>query len=307
MGVGVAVVGSAHVDYTVYLPRLPRRGETVIGDRLGVSPGGKGANQAVASSRLGAPTAFVSRVGSDSNGEMLLRVLRENMVDTRYVVVDDETPTGVAVIMVGEGGENIIAVYRGTDAKLTPGDVDRARDAFSDAEVVLAQLEVPLDAVEEAFRVGGEYGLVRVLNTAPYRPLPPGFEELVDVVIANEVEASQLLGVKVEGREDAERTAKALAERFGEAVVTLGSRGAVACRRGAGPVYVPAYRVRVVDTVAAGDAFAAAYAVGLAEGMELEERLRFSAAAAAVKVGRKGAITGLPRRSEVEALVRSVE
>jgi len=299
----VVVVGSAHVDYTVYLPHLPAPGETVIGQGLHVSPGGKGANQAVAAARLGAPTWFVSRVGSDDNGRLMLEVLERNSVDTSYVAVDETERTGIALIMVDESGENVIAVYPGTDSLLDPGDARAAVEAC-DAGAVLAQLEVPVEAVLEAYRAGKERGLVNVLNAAPPRPLPEEIYGLVDVVIANTVEAGVLLGREIRGMGDAERAAAALAERFGEAIVTLGAGGAVAARRGGQTMHVPAYRVEAVDTVAAGDAFAAAYTVGMVEGMGVEERLRFAAAAAAVKVTRRGAISGLPRRSEVEALVR---
>lgn len=304
---GVVVVGSAHVDYTVYLPHLPARGETVIGRGLHISPGGKGANQAVAAARLGAPTWFVSRVGGDENGRLMLEVLERNLVDTSYVAVDEGERTGVALIFVDESGENVIAVYPGTDSLVSGEDVRRAVDAYAGAGAVLAQLEIPFEAVIEAFRMGREYGLVNVLNTAPYRPLPGEMYGLADVVIANSVEAGALLGSQVSSAEEARRAATALAERFGEAVVTLGAEGAVAARRGGTAIYVPAYSVEAVDTVAAGDAFAAAYTVGIVEGMGLEERLRFAAAAAAVKVTKKGAISGLPRRSEVEALVRRDE
>ncbi len=305
MGAGVVVLGSAHVDYTIYLDRLPSPGETLMGKGLKISPGGKGANQAVAAARLGAPTLFISRVGADDNGRRLLETLRGNGVDVSGVVVDEEESTGIALIMVAGEGENVIAVYPGTDARVSKEDFSRAAGRLEDYGAVLSQLEIPVETVAYAFELAGRRGLKRILNTAPYRPLPGKFDSLVDVAIMNRVEASSLLGLVVEDRRSAEEAACAAARRFGEAVVTMGDMGAAACSSGEGPVWVEAFHVEAVDAVAAGDAFSAAYTVGLVEGMGLEERLVFAAAAAAVKVTRKGAISGLPYRSEVESLVRA--
>lgn len=301
----VTVVGSIHVDYNIYMDRLPIKGETVIGSSLHVSPGGKGANQAVAASRLGARTAFIGRVGGDENGRRLVEVLKQNNVEVSGVLVDRETPTGIALIFVDKSGENMIAVFPGTDEKLSPGDVAGNRHIIEESRVLLLQLEIPLKTVEQALKIAKECGVVTILNIAPYRHLGENILSLVDVLILNDVEASQFSGIEITDTDTAIDAAKTIASKTqGEVVVTLGERGAVAySKREDLALHIQAFPVRAVDTVAAGDAFSAAYAVAVSEEKGLEERLRFSVATASLKVAKKGAITGLPYRSEVERLL----
>ena len=301
----VVVVGSAHVDYNILLPHLPVKGETVIGEDFYVSPGGKGANQAVSSSRLGARTSFIGRVGDDENGRLLVNVLRANSVDVEGVIVDADTPTGIAMILVEKGGENIIAVYPGTDQKISPRDLDGRRDLIENSRVLLTQLEIPVESVKEALVIAKKSGVKTVLNVAPFKPLSNDILELVDVIILNDVEASQFSHSEIVDVDSALRAARAISEKTGgEVIITMGERGAVAYSRLSGEsLHVPAFKVKVVDTVAAGDAFSAAYAVSCAEDKDLRERLVFSVGAASLKVTRRGAISGLPFRSEVERLL----
>lgn len=303
----VVVVGSIHMDYNIYLPRLPVKGETVIGRWLHISPGGKGANQAVAASRLGARTTFIGRVGNDENGKRLVEVLEQNNVDASKIIVDHETPTGIALIFIDESGDNMIAVFPGTDEKLSPGDIVKNKHVIENSKVLLLQLEIPLETVEQALKIAKEEAVITVLNVAPYKHLRENILSLVDVLILNDVEASQFSGTEITDIDTAVVAAKTIAEKtLGEVIVTLGEQGAVTFSKIEDrALHIPAFPVKAVDTVAAGDAFSAAYAVAISEEKGLEERLRFSVATASLKVTKKGAITGLPFRSEVERFLRS--
>jgi len=287
------------MDFIVYVDRLPRAGETVIGRGFEMLPGGKGANQAVAVARLGGRSLLVSRVGDDYVGRLLLENARRNGVSVEHVKVDPEAHSGVALIIVGERGENVIAVAPGVDARISPQDVEEARPALRVADVVVAQLEVPLETALKAMEVGKSEGKLTVLNPAPARPLPPGAYRLVDVLTPNVRELEALTGVEVGGVEDAERAAsKLLDEGVGSVVVTLGRRGALIVSR-EGARLMETYEVPVVDTVGAGDAFNGALALALAVGAELEEAVDFANMVASLKVTKRGAQTGLPTIGEV--------
>ncbi len=303
MGPSVCVVGSLNIDLVVKVPRLPRVGETVSGGVFRTFPGGKGANQAVAAARLGAQVTMVGRVGEDGFGAVLVEGLQNAGIDVRHVRRTPGIATGVALIGVDPQGQNLIMVAPGANAQLTPEDVRSAREAIVGAQVVLLQLEVPIPAVLEAARIARDAGAIVCLDPAPAMPLPPEFPSLVDVIHPNETEASQLTGLEILTVEDAMQAARRLrAEGYRVAVVKIGDRGAVyASAEGHG--HVPAFPVPAVDATAAGDAFAAALGVALAEGRVLPEAVRFANAAGARKVTRMGA-QSMPSRREVEELLR---
>ncbi len=300
------VVGSTHMDFYITANRLPSPGETVRGEAFFVRPGGKGANQAVGCARLGAVTYLVSAVGGDQLGSAALEALRSAGVVTDYVYVDGSTHTGTAFIILSkETGENMIVVAPGADDSVRPEHVDRAfGELSSSVRVVLAQLEIPLETVHRALRRGRECGAVTVLNPAPARAASESLLAYADVVTPNRVEASQLSGVVVRDLESAFEAGEAILRRGPEAVViTMGSEGAAVVARDL-RAHVPAYRVRVVDSVGAGDAFSSALAVALLEGRDLLKAVEFANAAAALKTTRVGA-QSVPSREEVEELVRA--
>jgi len=296
--VRVLVVGSIHMDLVVVLDRFPEIGETVIGRDFKMTPGGKGANQAVAAARLGAETYMVGRLGRDFFGRVLRENLKRNGVRDDFVVEDPESYTGVALIFVDVEGRNMIAVAPGTDARVGPSDVDSALDTLGSVDAVLLQLEIPLETVTYAAKRAKEAGALVVLNPAPFRPLPEDVYRHVDVLTPNEVEARQLAGRFGEYATLRECCEVLLEKGLSAVVVTLGPKGAHVFSRDFEGL-VPAFKVPVVDTTGAGDAFSAALAVALSEGMSIEKAVVFANAVAAIKTTRLGAQEGLPYREEV--------
>ena len=293
----VAVVGSLNLDLVVRVARLPGPGETVSGDDVFRNPGGKGANQAVAAARLGRRVAMVGRVGDDDAGRELLGSLEADAVDTSRVRVVAGVPSGIALITVGEDGENQIVVSPGANARLTPDDVGQAGAALGAAAVTLLQLEVPLEAVAAAARAAG--GAV-VLNPAPVRDLPEELLAEVDVLVPNRVELAQLAGgAEPETVAEATRLAGRLPARA--VVVTLGADGCLVIE-GGDATHVPAVPVRAVDTTAAGDAFCGGLADALAGGAALEDAARRAVRVAAAACLRPGAQASLPTPGDLRAL-----
>lgn len=299
----VVVVGSSNTDMVVETPRLPGRGETVLGGAFASLAGGKGANQAVAAARLGADVAFVGCVGGDALGEAALAGLRREGIDTRFVRCDSGAASGVALIVVDAAGENQIAVAPGANERLTPDDAEAAATAIQAADVLLAQLEIPLRAVERAVAIARAAGKRVVLNPAPSRALPGALLQQVDVLTPNESETLALLDGQALATP--EECAAALLARGPRAViVTLGRRGVLVATPQETRC-VPALSVQAVDSTAAGDAFSGALAVGLARGEDLLSAVAFGVAAAAISVTRRGAQPSLPRRAEVEEVMTS--
>ncbi len=303
----VCVIGSANVDYTVALPRLPRPGETVSGGSLLVDMGGKGANQAVAARRLGADVAMVAAVGTDGAGEAVAEHLKRLGIDTGGLVRPDGAATGTALIFVDAEGRNQIGVAPGANHRLTVDMVAPHAGLIAAADVVVCQLEIPVPVVHWALAEARRHGVVTVLNPAPVRALDDALLALADYLTPNEGEAGALTGAEVADPESARRAAAALIARgAGTVVVTLGAQGAlVATREQAG--HYPAFPVTPVDTTAAGDAFTGALAVGLAAGGTLEQAIPLANAAAALTCTRRGAQDALPDRAAVESFLRELK
>jgi ribokinase len=301
----VLVVGSSNTDMVVRVPRIPRPGETVLGGPFAMAGGGKGANQAVAAARAGARVTFVARIGDDVFGERALAGFAADGIDTRFVSRTAGAASGVALIAVDDRGENSIAVASGANERLTAADVEAAGEAFAAADVVLLQLESPLEAVAAAVRLAAEANVPVILNPAPARPLDEGLLAGVSVLTPNESEAELLAGLPVRGEEGARDAAAALRRRGPRSVlVTLGERGVYASAPGLeGPV--PAFRAEAVDSTAAGDVFNGALAAALAEKRPLDAALRFALAAAAISVTRPGAQSSAPTRGEIDTYLSS--
>lgn len=293
----ITVVGSSNVDLIATVKALPAPGETVLGKNFVQAMGGKGANQAVGAARLGADVTFVARIGDDAYGEACLSAYQTEGIQTDFVLKTPATPNGVALIGVADNGENNIIVISGANMKLTPQDVQQATEVIRGADVLLLQLEVPLESVMAAAEIAHQHGVKVILNPAPYQELPRELLQKVSVLTPNEHEAAQMLN-------HAPQTDEALANGLlgmgvQGAVITRGAQGALVAGSW-GRVTVPTYPVKAVDTTGAGDAFNAGLAVAMAEGRSLHEAAQFAAAVAALSVTKTGAQPSLPTRAEVE-------
>jgi ribokinase len=297
----VHVLGSLNMDLTVAVTALPRPGETVLGDRLVTAPGGKGANQAAAAARLGGEVRMVGRVGDDPFGEQLRGALAADSVDVSGVVVDGSAPTGAALIVVERGGQNLIAVAPGANGRVDERDVDRLVDGVAPGDVVVLQLEVPLDAVRSAAARAGRRGSVVLLNAAPSQPLVGQPPPAADVLVVNEGESAALSGIAADGLAAAEAAAGRLGEIAATVVVTLGAAGSLVWRP-KGVTRIEPRRVDAVDATAAGDAFVGATALGLASGWDVARAARLGSLAGAAAVTRAGARSSLPSRDDLRRL-----
>jgi ribokinase len=307
MGSGIVVVGSSNTDMIIKVDRIPKPGETVIGGEFSIAAGGKGANQAVAAARAGGKVTFIARVGDDMFGQQAMEGFVADGIDASHVIRESDAPSGVALIFVDEHGENSIAVASGANARLTPEDVLSARDAITSADVLVAQLETPLDTVHAAVDLAAKHGVRVVLNPAPARHLPEEILRHVSVLTPNETEVELLTGIEVSN----DAAALAAAERLNavgvEAIlITLGSRGAFIFDSDHAEL-VPGFKVEAVDTTAAGDVFNGALAVALAECSPLPKAVRFANAAAALSVTKLGAQPSAPTREEIQRIARVAE
>ncbi len=304
----VTVVGSLNTDLVVRAPKLPERGETVLGGSFAVFPGGKGANQAVAAARLGASVVMVGRVGDDPFGGQLRAGLAQEGIDVTHVRATEGTASGVALITVDTAGHNTIVVASGANMHLTTADVDAAGAAIAQSQVLLLQLEVPADVVAHAAALAKRSGCRVVLDPAPAPPggsLPGDLYRNLYVINPNEVEARALTGIEVTDDQSASAAAVRLLELGCQAaVIKRGAQGAFLAADAAREA-VPGIPVKAVDSTAAGDAFAGALAVALAEGRSLAGAVRFANAVGALSVTRMGAQPSMPRREELADFVRA--
>jgi ribokinase len=299
----VVVVGSTNTDMTVRVPTIPAPGETLLGRDFRITAGGKGANQAVAAARAGAAVVFVTAVGTDNFGNRALENFTREGIDVSLVRQVASAPSGVALIFVDDAGENSIAVAPGANSELRPQDVGPLARLLEAGDVLLLQLEIPLETVAAAVRVAAARQARVMLNPAPAQALPDALLHGVSLITPNEHEAERLTGVALDDDERAlARAAGILHERgVSGAIITLGPRGAF-ISDGAGE-HVRAFAVDAVDTTAAGDVFNGAMAAALVEGRSIREAVQFASAAAAISVTRHGAQDSAPARREIDDLL----
>ena len=304
MSARILVVGSINMDLVVRAPRFPVAGETLRGEGFKHVPGGKGSNQATAASRLGGQVKMVGRVGADNFGPALRETLAEAGVDVTEVKTADDAPTGVAFIILDAGGQNSIIIAQGSNLSVRPDDIRALAPLFDQSDVLLLQLEIPMESVKEAIKMAKERNVKVVLDAGPPTPLEDDLIKMIDVLSPNETEASALLGREVAATaEDAEAAAmELLAKGTGAVVFKLGERGCLIVTKDE-VTHLPSYIVNVVDTTGAGDAFTAALAVGLGEGMSLKDASRFASAAGALACTKFGAQPSMPCRADAEAFL----
>lgn len=297
----VVVIGSLNMDLVTRAPRLPRGGETLIGQSFSTVSGGKGANQAVAAARLGAEVSMVGCIGSDAYGQQLRNALLAEQIDCDAISIVDGA-SGVALIVVDDNSQNAIVIVAGANGALTPGVIDHFDSVLQAADVIICQLEVPDATVGHALKRGRELGKTVILNPAPAsRPLPADWYAAIDYLIPNESEAAALSGLPVDSLETAETAAtRLIGMGAGKVIITLGAQGSLFAD-GQGFQHFPAPQVHAVDTTAAGDTFVGGFAAALASGQSEAEAIRFGQVAAALSVTRAGAQPSIPTLSDVQA------
>ncbi|QDT20454.1 ribokinase [Gimesia chilikensis] len=298
----IAVLGSINMDLMIRSAKLPLPGETVIADAKVENPGGKGANQAVAAARMGAEVTMIGCVGDDSFAEELVQNLEAEGVQTQLVSRKRETTSGVAVVMVETSGENAILVVPGANGLVGPAELEQARQVICDSDVLLMQLEVPVETVIAAANIAREAGVPVILDPAPAPAHFPAELLDVDLICPNQSEAAALLGQSVGSVEEAALVSELVQLGPRRAIITLADQGAVIFD-GECVETVAAFEVDAVDSTAAGDAFAAGLAVRLAEQADLKEAVRFASAAGALAASGAGAQSAMPTREQIETLL----
>ena len=295
----IVVIGSCNTDMVVKAGRLPVPGETVLGGTFSMNPGGKGANQAIAAARLGAEVTLISKIGYDLFGLQALEIYRSEKINTEFIFTDQKSPSGVALISVDSYGENSIIVAPGASRSLLTEDIDKAKSKLEEADIILMQLEVPIETVEYAATIAKSYGKKVILNPAPVSVLSNSFLSCVHTILPNRIEAEMLSGIKVIDEESAWRAAKAIGEKGIEnVVITLGKDGAYVKEKEEYTM-IPAKEVETIDTTGAGDVFCGAFSVYLSENHTLTESVEFANAAAALAVTRMGAQSAIPYKREI--------
>lgn len=303
----VVVLGTFVADLAFRAERLPVIGETVLGRGFAIGPGGKGSNQVIAAARAGARTAFITRIGRDSFGDMACRSWMSDGVDTAHVQIDETAPTGAAFIFVSAGtGDNAIIIESGAAANLSAADIRAAENVIAGAKVFVTQFEQPIEAAVEGLRLARRHGVTTLLNPAPAVAVDDAIYAWCDYVTPNETEVAALTGIDAESEDGALHAAQVLVERGARNVlVTLGAKGALLVGA-AGMHRFPAFEIdNVVDTTGAGDAFNGGFATALAEGCSPVEAVRFASAVAALSVQKPGTAPSMPARAEIDAFLRS--
>ncbi len=299
MGI-VSVVGSFVYDLVAKAPRRPKTGETLIGESFGMFLGGKGANQAIASSRSGASVHMIGRLGNDLFGNQFLEKFSNEGISTDFVVIDDVNGTGVGMPLIDATGDNSIVLIPQANMALSVDDVNNAFEPIASSDVLILQLEVPIDASQRAAEIAKENNTMVLLNPAPAREIPDSFLRLVDVLIPNEIETEILSGMKTTTDDQAIEAARALTSKgISTVILTLGHRGALLLtdeiEKG-----VPGFAIEAVDTTAAGDAFCGALATSLAQGSTIEDAVWVANAAGALAVTKLGAEPSLPKKADLD-------
>lgn len=305
----ICVVGSLSCDLVMCVPRRPQKGETIIGTSFNTFVGGKGNNQALAAARCGAPVSFVGKVGKDSFGDQIEAKLKESGVDSRFLFRDPEIGTGIADILVDADGDNSISIAPQANSRLTPADIDEAKDVIALSKFLLLQLEIPMETVIHAAKLAKKLKLTVVLNPAPAPAdgsLPEELLANVDIFVPNQTEAELLTGIKVVDISSAIEAAKVLQRKgLKQVLITMGEQGALLVNEESVAQMIPAFEVDVKDTTAAGDAFCGSLLAFMARGESMSNAVIYACAAGALATTKLGAEPSLPTEEQVKELAKS--
>lgn len=302
----LVILGSVNADHILNVAHFPLPGETISGNQFQMVFGGKGANQAVAAGRCGANISFLACLGNDDTGKKAKAQLITDNIDTNSIELIDDVATGVALIFVNQQGENVIGIHAGANGRLDTSYVQRYGNIIKEADALLMQLESPLDSVLKAAEIAKQENVQVILNPAPAQALPDELLSLVDIITPNETETEYLTGIKVIDDESAQQAADVLHHKGIKTVlITLGSRGVWVSEKNSKGCIVPAFKVKAVDTIAAGDTFNGALITALLEGQSMMPAIKFAHAAAAIAVTRAGAQPSVPWRHEVDTFLAS--
>lgn len=304
----IVVIGSSNTDMIIQVKQIPRPGETLLGGKFSTAPGGKGANQAVAAARAASSkttVTLISKVGKDTLGDQAIAGFKKDKIITDCIFRDAKEPSGVALIFVAADGKNSIGVASGANAALTQADIQKNASLIAKAEIVVMQLETPLETVQAAADIADKAGVPIILNPAPVQKLPFKLLKSITILTPNETEAQALTGITVKNEKTAAQAAAILHKKGVRIVIiTMGEKGAyVSAPAGAG--FVPATKVKAIDTTAAGDVFNGALSVALSEGRDLMDAVRFASAAATLSVTKLGAQPSIPKRSEIRKFAKT--
>lgn len=301
----ILVLGSSNVDLILKVPRFNHPGETLRAESLTTVFGGKGANQAIAAKQLGGEVALITRLGDDHYGRSYRRYLIKKGLNSKSIFLDKKTPTGIAFIELNPEGENRIVVAQGSNQFLSTDDLKKCSSLFKKTKIFVAQLEIPFETVTMGLKMAKDSGALTLLNPSPSRPLPPALLSLVDFLVPNELEAQALTDLKMKSKQDLPKIAESLLKRgIKNAVITLGSKG-LYFKNEREEIWMKAFKVKVVDTTAAGDAFMGGLACALFENRPIREALRFANAAGALATTKLGAQPSLPSRKQIEAFIEN--
>lgn len=304
----VCILGSINMDMVISINKMPLIGETIFSDDFKLAHGGKGANQAVASKRLGADVYMISKVGQDAYGNQIVNSLQEENINVTNVFRDNSKPTGTAIITVDNDGNNSIIVVPGANMNLNLEEIDKCKEVIANSDIIVAQFETPIEVTIEVFKFARENEVITILNPAPAKKIPDELLKYTDIIVPNETEATTLTGVNVQDLESAKQAANIFLDKNVKyVIITLGNKGAALISKENG-ILNPAYKVNVVDSTAAGDSFIGAISTKLRKDnfdiKSLEEAIKFANKVSAITVQREGAQPSIPFLKEISSIYK---
>jgi len=299
----ILVIGSFMTDLVVQTPKVPVEGETIIGNTFNRFTGGKGANQAVAAARLGGDVTMIGKLGEDDFGREHIDALKFENINHHSILIDSQASTGVGNVVIDSNGNNRIIVVPGANLRLSEKDIEAFENVIINSDIVVLQLEVPMETVYKSIELANKHGKTIILNPAPAQPIDPKYMDKVDYFVPNETEASLLTNIEVSNLETAEKAAEVLLlQGYKNVIITLGSKGVI-FKNNTEMKFLKAYTVKAVDTTAAGDSFIGSFAYGLSNNMSIEQSLNLAVAASALTVTKLGAQPSLPKIDDVNELL----